>query len=117
ADYPARSATYFYQYGNAGACGTVHEDTDLIAAIDADRYGDTGDHSWVCGKRVKITNTENWKAHACPTCDNSNSIDLSTGAFQKIAELEEGIVPSKCPFLVPLSTKVLTFGSVQWSFE
>ncbi|KAG5634372.1 hypothetical protein H0H81_002205, partial [Sphagnurus paluster] len=26
-------ATYFYQNGVAGACGTVHQDTDMIAAI------------------------------------------------------------------------------------
>jgi hypothetical protein len=28
-----RSATFFFQNGVAGACGTVHKDSDLIAAI------------------------------------------------------------------------------------
>jgi hypothetical protein len=27
------SGTFFYQKGNAGACGTVHKDSDLICAI------------------------------------------------------------------------------------
>jgi len=92
-------ATFFYQNGNAGACGTVHKDGDLVAAIDADRYGNTGVRSSLCGKRVEITNTKNHKsvtvtiADACPTCKNRNSIDLSTGAFLRIATEEEGMVP------------------------
>jgi hypothetical protein len=98
-------ATFFYQNGVAGACGTVHKDSDLVAAIDADRYGNTGERSSLCGKQVQITNTKNGKsvtvtiADACPTCENSNSIDLSTAAFQKIATTEEGMVPIKWSFL------------------
>lgn len=34
-------------------------------------------------------------ADACPTCVNGNSIDLSMVAFQAIAPLSDGIVPSK----------------------
>jgi rare lipoprotein A (peptidoglycan hydrolase) len=37
-------------------------------------------------------------ADACPTCTNSNSIDLSEGAFKKIAPLDDGIVPSELTF-------------------
>ncbi|KJA27352.1 hypothetical protein HYPSUDRAFT_63036 [Hypholoma sublateritium FD-334 SS-4] len=98
-------ATFFYQNGVAGACGKVNPDSALIAAIDADRYGNTGEVSSLCGKQVKITNTNNKKsvtvtiADACPTCDNSNSIDLSTGAFQQIATFDEGIVPISWEFL------------------
>jgi rare lipoprotein A (peptidoglycan hydrolase) len=98
-------ATFFYQNGVAGACGTVHSDSALIAAIDADRYGNTGEQSSLCGKQVKITNTQNQKsvtvtiADACPTCDNSNSIDLSTGAFQQIATFDQGIVPISWEFV------------------
>jgi len=92
-------ATYFFQNGVAGACGRVHGDYDLICAMDARRYGDTGVRSPLCGRSVRITNTRNGKsvtcyvADACPTCLNSNSIDLSVGAFQSIANLEEGEVP------------------------
>lgn len=91
-------ATFFYQNGVAGACGTVHKDTDLIAAIDGDRYGNLGARSSLCGKKVKITNPKNQKtvtvtiADACPTCKNGNSIDLSVSAFKNIATLDEGMV-------------------------
>ncbi|KIL65333.1 hypothetical protein M378DRAFT_10942 [Amanita muscaria Koide BX008] len=86
-------ATYFYQKGNPGACGTVHSDDDLIAAIDSTRYG-----SALCGKQVKITNPSNGKsvvvkvADNCPTCRNADSIDLSVAAFKNIADTSQGIV-------------------------
>jgi len=92
-------ATFFYQNGNFGACGQKHSDSDLIAAIDGARYGNLGAKSNLCGQKVKITNTQNKKSvtvtieDACPTCDNGNSIDLSVGAFQQIADLGQGIVP------------------------
>ncbi|GLB34903.1 putative lytic transglycolase [Lyophyllum shimeji] len=91
-------ATFFYQNGVAGACGTVHSDNDLIAAIDGRRYGNLSVKSALCGKKVKISNPANGKsvtvtiADACPTCKNSNSIDLSLAAFQKIATLDQGLV-------------------------
>lgn len=96
--YSGGYATYFYQEGNPGACGTVHKDGDMIAAIDIYRYGNTGVKSSQCNKKVKITNTHNHKsvtvtiADACPGCPNGNSMDLSEGAFEKIADLSEGIV-------------------------
>lgn len=34
-------------------------------------------------------------ADACPGCPNGNSMDLSEGAFEKIADLSEGIVASE----------------------
>ncbi|THH20685.1 hypothetical protein EW146_g737 [Bondarzewia mesenterica] len=91
-------ATFFYQNGVAGACGTVHSDEDFIAAIDQARYGNSGATSELCGKQVQITNTANQKtvtvtiADDCPTCNNGNSIDLSKGAFLAIAEESTGIV-------------------------
>ncbi|PPQ72589.1 hypothetical protein CVT26_003692 [Gymnopilus dilepis] len=93
-------ATFFYQNNNFGACGQKHSDSDLIAAIDGNRYGNLGAKSSLCGKKVKITNTKNKKSvtvtieDACPTCENSNSIDLSVGAFQQIATLDQGEVPT-----------------------
>ncbi|KLO14702.1 barwin-like endoglucanase [Schizopora paradoxa] len=98
-------ATFFTQNGVAGACGNVHSDFDLIAAIDQDRYGDSGAVSSLCGKQVQIINTNNGKSVTvtiqddCPTCDNGNSIDLSVGAFTAIATEDEGIVPIKWQFL------------------
>ncbi|KAI0306461.1 RlpA-like double-psi beta-barrel-protein domain-containing protein-containing protein, partial [Multifurca ochricompacta] len=97
--------TFFFQGGVAGACGKVHSDNDFIAAIDEKRYGFSGAVSSLCGKRVKITNTENGKtvivtiADDCPTCKNANSIDLSVAAFKAIAPLSAGIAPISWSFI------------------
>lgn len=75
----AFSATFFFQNGVAGACGTVHQDSDLIAAIgsltlvllvitdcliDQNRYGNSGLKSELCGQKVKITNPANNKVRS-----------------------------------------------------
>jgi len=94
------SATFFYQDGNAGACGTVHSDNDFICAIDQSRYGNSGDTSSLCGQQVQITNQINGNtvvvtiADDCPTCANENSIDLSVAAFQALDSLSVGDIPS-----------------------
>lgn len=93
-------ATYFWQGGNAGACGIYHADSDLIAALDTRMFGTdySRPSSW-CGRRVRVTNTQNGKTvdvviqDACPTCDTSTSLDLSHGAFLAIAQESEGHVP------------------------
>ncbi|KAG1756705.1 plant expansin [Suillus paluster] len=91
-------ATYFYQNGNAGACGTVHSDSDYICAMDQALYGNSGNASPLCGKQVQITNLSNGKmvtvtvADDCPTCDNAESIDLSVAAFEAISDLSTGEV-------------------------
>jgi len=98
-------ATFFFQNGVAGACGTAHSDNDLIAAIDIQRYGNTGVRSGLCGKQVSITNPANNKnvvvtiADACPGCNGQNSIDLSTGAFNRIADPSQGQVPITWSFV------------------
>ncbi|KAG8835291.1 Rho GTPase [Serendipita sp. 399] len=92
-------ATYYYQGGNAGACGDYHGDYDYIGAIDSNYYGDLGAKSWWCGQRVRITRADNQRsvdiviADVCPTCDGTEGFDLSVGAFQAIADLGEGYVP------------------------
>lgn len=71
----------------------------LTLVKDQARYGDSSNASPLCGKKVIITNTQNGKsvtvtvADDCPTCKNSNSIDLSVAAFQKIADESAGEVP------------------------
>ncbi|KAK7027914.1 hypothetical protein VNI00_015130 [Paramarasmius palmivorus] len=98
-------ASFFNQGGVAGACGQVHSDSDLIAAIALERYGSTAVTSPLCGRRVVITNTRNGKsvtatiADACPTCQNANSFDLSIGAFTSIAALADGLVPIEWHFV------------------
>lgn len=94
-------ATFFFQNGVAGACGAVHQDTDLICAMDSILY----EQQDLCGKKVLITNTQNGKSvtvtvrDECPTCNNANSIDLSHGAFGMIATYDQGQVPIKWEFV------------------
>jgi len=95
-------ATYFYQGGNAGECGTVHSDYDKVIAIDANGWWSdyqSNNASPYCGKWITLTNTNNGKsvtamvADVCPTCDTNNSLDLSLGAFEAIADTSAGQVP------------------------
>lgn len=95
-------ATYFTQNGVAGACGIVHPDSALIVAIDKGYWPgyESGDASPLCGRSLTITNTDNGNTvtatvqDVCPTCDNLNSLDLSSGAFLTIAgALAVGEVP------------------------
>ncbi|CAE6527622.1 unnamed protein product [Rhizoctonia solani] len=98
-------ATYFYQNGVAGACGTVHSDSDPIVAVDYRRYGDTSKKSDLCGKKVLITNITNGKtvtatvADACPTCENENCLDLSEGAFKSLDDLNTGMFKIKYTYI------------------
>lgn len=84
--------TYFYQHNTAGACGTVHKDSDRVVALDSAIY-DGGSH---CGKKVHIINLANGHstdaivADECPTCLTGNSLDLSEAAFQDLADLSVG---------------------------
>jgi len=95
-------ATFFYQHGTPGACGTVHSDDAPICAIDSALYNQN-----ICGKSVQITNTKTKQsivvtvADECPTCDNANSIDLSHGAFGLLngQDFAEGQVPIEWSFL------------------
>lgn len=85
-------ATFYSQGGNAGACGEKHSDDDLIVAIDYRRYGDINSKSDLCDKAVYITNPKNGRSvqanikDVCPTCKNSNSIDLSKGTFKALED-------------------------------
>jgi expansin (peptidoglycan-binding protein) len=46
------------------------------------------------GKSVTVTIVDD-----CPTCDNSNSIDLSQAAFQALADLSVGQLEIKWQFV------------------
>jgi len=94
--HPALSVTWFTQNGVAGACGTVHSDSDFVAALDSRTYGNTGSQSSYCGKTIRLS----WQgksvdvvvADACPTCSNPSSVDLSVAAFQALAPLDTGLL-------------------------
>ncbi|KAK8861581.1 hypothetical protein IAR55_002404 [Kwoniella newhampshirensis] len=95
-------ATYFYQGGNAGACGVVHSDSDYVIAIDSNGWWSdysSNSNSQYCGKSIVVTNVGNQKsvtaivADVCPSCVSDNSLDLSVAAFNAIADPSEGQVP------------------------
>ncbi|KAM0751599.1 barwin-like endoglucanase [Meredithblackwellia eburnea MCA 4105] len=91
-------ATFYNQYGVAGACGKVNSDDALIVALQIDRYGSGSNNAPDCGRTVVVTNTANGKsvvatvADACPGCENENSLDLSIGAFGKIGDYDTGVL-------------------------
>jgi len=66
----------------------------MVAALQTSQY-DNGKH---CGKFIQVFN-KNTKvtkkvlvADECPTCDNSNSVDFSKGAFKALGgTAEEGV--------------------------
>ncbi|KAL8287007.1 hypothetical protein RQP46_004013 [Phenoliferia psychrophenolica] len=86
-------ATYFYQEGGTGACGSVNVDSAKIVALQSAFYS-----SAKCGKTVVITNTANGKsvtakvADECPGCSSKYSLDLSTGAFDAIGDEDTGVL-------------------------
>ncbi|KAH9975900.1 RlpA-like double-psi beta-barrel-protein domain-containing protein-containing protein [Lactifluus volemus] len=85
-------ATYYYQKGVAGACGTVHSDNDLICALVH------------CGQQLRITAIDGKSvvvtvADECPTCGSPTDIDLSEAAFKMLAPLPQGVVNMHWEFL------------------
>ncbi|KAM0748658.1 barwin-like endoglucanase [Meredithblackwellia eburnea MCA 4105] len=93
--YTGGYATFYTQNGVAGACGKVNPDSALIIAQDSRMYNNGAN----CGRSITLTRTDNGAsvtaviADECPTCETATSLDLSVGAFTKIATEEEGMVP------------------------
>lgn len=118
-------ATYYLQGGVAGACGTVYPDSALIVAeraycslpltiqshkqLNLILFVNTESQRFTladCGRQVQVTNTQNGQsvvatvADECPGCQgNPNSLDLSEGAFEAIADLSAGVVPISWVYL------------------
>ncbi|GAA5918242.1 hypothetical protein JCM1841_005326 [Sporobolomyces salmonicolor] len=98
-------ATFYYQYGAYGACGKIYPDSSPIVALAIARYGTGSNNAPDCGRQVEIKNDDNGKtvvatvADACPGCANYNSLDLSTGAFDQIADEATGVVPISWKFI------------------
>ncbi|KAG0146459.1 hypothetical protein CROQUDRAFT_92599 [Cronartium quercuum f. sp. fusiforme G11] len=86
--------TFFYQEGAAGACGNVNSDSTPLVALPTHMY-DGGVH---CGKSVMIKNTANGKTvvakvqDMCPGCPSSDSLDLSTGAYDALGSEDTGVL-------------------------
>ncbi|KAJ7111572.1 RlpA-like double-psi beta-barrel-protein domain-containing protein-containing protein [Mycena crocata] len=93
--------TWFTQNGVAGACGKVHKDTDFVVALETKTYA----KGINCGRKIRITNPSNGKssdaivADECPTCDNTESVDMSKKLFESLAALSVGEFPITWQFL------------------
>lgn len=81
--------------GSQGACGPFESNSQLIGALNAPQYGDMSEKSSWCGKKVKVTSggksviiTIN---DACPECAHG-SIDLTQAAFEKLGDLNTGVL-------------------------
>ncbi|KAI5476713.1 expansin family protein [Pseudohyphozyma bogoriensis] len=91
--YSGGIATYFYQKGNAGNCGTVHSDSAYGAALPTATY----DNGAYCGDNIKVCRVstgdcitvEVWDS--CPTCENDSCVDLSVAAYTALGTEEEGV--------------------------
>ncbi|KAF5558103.1 barwin-like endoglucanase [Fusarium mexicanum] len=97
------SATWVFQNGIMGDCGTVSHDTDFVVALDYRRY----DRS-KCGQKIRVTATSGRHiglsidvtiVDACYVCVNENSMDLSTGAFNVFGTLDDARVNVEWQYL------------------
>jgi len=94
-------ATWFTQNGVAGACGTVHKDTDLVVALPTVAYQNGAN----CGRKIRVykaddnTHVDAVVADECPTCDNKECVDMSVAAFEALASLPIGQFSIKYEFL------------------
>jgi len=84
----------FYAVG-LGACGQTNTPDQLIAAAGASRF-DSETASVICGQKATITGPKGSVTvtilDRCVAC-GFNDLDLSTGAFNQIADPTQGRVP------------------------
>ncbi|GAA6007719.1 hypothetical protein JCM10207_004852 [Rhodosporidiobolus poonsookiae] len=92
--YSGGIATYFFQNGVAGNCGTVNSDSTLLVALPTNTYAG----GKYCGQYVTIKRMSTGKtikalvADSCPTCENDSCLDLSEGAYQALGgTVSEGV--------------------------
>ncbi|KZV72820.1 hypothetical protein PENSPDRAFT_750633 [Peniophora sp. CONT] len=98
-------ATFFTQNGGTGACGVQNVDSTLLAAIaPAPPPAIDGLKPGTCGRQLRVVNTQNNKEvvviiqDVCPSC-TENSLDLSLGAFDELADESSGIIPIKYTYI------------------
>jgi hypothetical protein len=93
--------TWFTQNGVAGACGTVHKDTDFVVALQTAKYANGAN----CGRKIQIINLANGKsatavvADECPTCTNQECVDMSVSLFESLSTLSTGEIDIKWQYL------------------
>ncbi|KAJ1659786.1 hypothetical protein IWQ61_001183 [Dispira simplex] len=96
--------TYYSPSVGTGSCGWLNSDDEYVAALNADQFGNptNPNSSPFCGKKIKVDgpkgSVEATIVDKCPVCKHGD-IDLSTGAFDQIADQAEGRVPITWSFM------------------
>ncbi|RKP13781.1 RlpA-like double-psi beta-barrel-protein domain-containing protein-containing protein, partial [Piptocephalis cylindrospora] len=89
--------TYYSPGQGLGSCGETHQDTEMVAALNAPQYGSFANPnaSPVCGACVVVTGPKGTVkvkiVDRCPVC-KSGDLDLSPAAFNRIADPAQGRV-------------------------
>lgn len=96
----AGDATYYYQMGAYGSCGSISADTDYIAALSAKLQGT---NKAQCGKCILVTGPKGNSikvrvVDTCPECA-TGAIDLSTSAFGALADMGAGRISVSWDFV------------------
>ncbi|KAI0712527.1 RlpA-like double-psi beta-barrel-protein domain-containing protein-containing protein [Earliella scabrosa] len=96
----ARTGRGTWFYVGLGVCGKTNKDSDKIIAISSKIYG----KGKYCDDKVKIKNLANGKTataivrDACPGC-GANDIDMSPSLFQKLGDLDTGVLKVSWDFV------------------
>ncbi|KAI8642230.1 RlpA-like double-psi beta-barrel-protein domain-containing protein-containing protein, partial [Parasitella parasitica] len=85
-----------------GSCGVANKESDMIVALNANQmtesYSGNPNNNPLCGKKINVRNPKNGREvtvkvqDTCPGCPSGDSLDLSPGAFKKIASLDDGVI-------------------------
>ncbi|KAK7033919.1 hypothetical protein VNI00_012543 [Paramarasmius palmivorus] len=82
-------ATWYQPGGNYGACGAKNQNSDLVVALPKGKYANGSN----CRKHINVHYKNKvvdvTVADLCPGC-GPNDIDLTEGAFRKLANLDVG---------------------------
>ncbi|KAK4204582.1 RlpA-like double-psi beta-barrel-protein domain-containing protein-containing protein [Triangularia verruculosa] len=90
--------THYSPSVGLGACGQVHQDSELVVAIsyaDFDPQTPAGNpnNNPLCGRRLRASfegkSVDVTVVDRCPSC-SSGSLDLSPATFQQLADLGRG---------------------------
>ncbi|KAK0431975.1 RlpA-like double-psi beta-barrel-protein domain-containing protein-containing protein [Armillaria borealis] len=82
-------ATWYSPNGGFGACGTPLQNSDYIVALSSAQYAGGAN----CGRVIRLSyegrSVDVIIRDLCPGC-GPNGIDLSSSAFQQLADLDVG---------------------------
>ncbi|RPD63955.1 barwin-like endoglucanase [Lentinus tigrinus ALCF2SS1-7] len=87
----ANEATWYQPGGAYGACGSINQNSDLVAALSPSEYASGAN----CYRRMRVGYQNKFVdvtiVDLCPSCAVGH-IDLSEGAFEQLANLGVGVI-------------------------